>query len=126
MTMVMNETSPTPLLDAVEDEILALTPDETVLLSGAIGLAAKAKASIIAALAAAAPAAPAGSPRRSQSRRRLNVRSTRRAAARQLLVANPRAQRLAGIDGTEELSDAEIDALFDKLVDAGLLPNAKG
>lgn len=118
--------SPMPLLDAIEDEILALDAEEALRMAGAPALAWEAKACVAAVLSEReGPVARAAPPPRRRGRRPLNVRSTRRAAARELLVASSSARTIAGIEAAETLSDAEIDEVLEKLVEAGLLAHLK-
>ena len=126
MNMENKQTSPMPLLDAIEDEILSLDAEEALRMPDAAALAAEAKACIATVVSEMKrPAVRMVPPPRRRGRRPLNVRSIRRAAARELLVASSSARTIAGIQAAETLSDAEIDEVLEKLVEACLLLHLK-
>src|SRR5690242_13729291 len=125
MSMENKRTTHMPLLEAIEDEILGLDAEEALRMPGATSLAAQAKVCITAVVSERQGSVVRVVPPRRHGRRPLNVRSSQRAAARQLLVANSSARTIAGIQTAETLSDAEIDEALEKLVQAGLLPHLK-
>lgn len=104
------------LLAQLEKEILA-APDSDVLAGEAQRLAAaEARSLVAAALAERARRMPRRGPRPLPG-----LVSDGRATVRQLLVASPRARDIAGPTQVDALSDAQVEAILARFVDAGLL-----
>lgn len=103
------------LSDALELEILQAPDRELLADPEHRALAGQARETIAAAMAARR--LHRGPMRPSPARR-----GERHDVVRQLLVASPRARRLAAISGPEGLSDADVEAIFTQFAAAGLVP----
>ena len=116
---------PRALLRAIEDELIAADPQDVMAGADASNLAVETQSIVMAALGWRHGAVERSRPaaRRSGRWTPPAAPARQRVALRELLVASPRARDIAGQEVSDQLSDQEIDALIQRMIDAGLLPH---